>query len=81
MSDQGVHCLLIRISIRKRIKMGKNTLDAPKIGNGLMKLIRMDKSTGRSRVKQTNMHVSFHYGIKNNVISFFPMLPCKHMLP
>ena len=44
-SDQGLHYLLTRISIRNRIKMKKITPDTPKIGNGLSQLIRMDGFT------------------------------------
>ena len=45
-SDQGLHCLLTGISIRNKIKKKiKSKSDTPNIENGLVRLIRMEKST------------------------------------
>ena len=49
-SVQGLHCLLTGISIRNRIKR-KRTPDTPKIRNGLIQMIRMDKSIRKLWVK------------------------------
>ena len=49
-SDQDLHCLLTGISTQNRIKW-KSTPDTPKIGNGLIRLIRLGKSTWQMWVK------------------------------
>ena len=39
-SDQGLHCLITEIAVRNKI----NSRNAPKVGNGLIHVVRMDKS-------------------------------------
>ena len=51
-SDQGLHCLLTGISIQN-----KSTPDTPKFGDGLVKLIRMEKSTGQIRANSVDQDV------------------------
>ena len=51
-SDQGLHCLLTGISIQNKMKT-KSTQDTPKFGNGLVQLIRMEKSTGQIWVNKS----------------------------
>ena len=61
-SDQGLHCLLTGISIQNRIKMKKYTRH-PKIRNGLVQLIRMEKP-----IRQIWGEVLFGlYGAVNNI--------------
>ena len=42
-ADQGLHCLLAGNSIKNKIKID-NAPDTPKLGNGLVQLIGMEKS-------------------------------------
>ena len=52
-ADQGQHCLPTGHSVKNtcKIKIGKNTLDTPKFGNGLIQWIGMEKSTSHIWVK------------------------------
>ena len=45
-SGQGLHCLLTEISMENAVKM-KTSTKTPKTRNGLIQMIRMDKSTGQ----------------------------------
>ena len=47
-SELGLHCLLTEISIENAVKI--NPPDIPQPGNGLVQMIRMDKSTGQKSV-------------------------------
>ena len=49
-SDQDLHCLLTEISMENTVKMEKNPLETHKTRNGLIRMIRMDKSTGQKSV-------------------------------
>ena len=44
-SDQGLHCLLTEISMENTVKNILSKLP-PETRNGLVQMIRMDKSTG-----------------------------------
>ena len=48
--DQGLHCLLTRISVQNKMKW-KHLPDTPKTRNGFIQMIRLDKSTNQERVK------------------------------
>ena len=54
-SDQCFHGVLTGISIRNRIKI-KSIPDTPKIGNGLVQLIKMDGSTRQIWVNLVILH-------------------------
>ena len=43
-SDQGLHYLLIRFSIKNRIKATKNRPNTPEMTNGLVRYIQVEKS-------------------------------------
>ena len=49
-SDQGLHCLLTENYNKNKIKI-ENTPDISKFGNGLIQMIRMDKSIRQIWVK------------------------------
>ena len=49
-SYQGLHCLLKKIYMESAVKMIKHPPETLKTMNGLIQMIRMDKSTGLKRV-------------------------------
>ena len=54
-SDQSLYCLLTRISVENKLKMKtKTATDTPLIKNGIVRLIRMDKSTKQIWVNSSN---------------------------
>ena len=72
-SDQGLHYLLTEISKENPVK---NVPETPKTRNGLIQVIRMDKSTGQNRVKviyplvlhNTNGRMSFYDVLNMHII-------------
>ena len=50
-SDQDLHCLLTEISVKSAVKI-ENPPEKPKTRNGIIQMIRMDKSTSQKRVNK-----------------------------
>ena len=57
-SDQGLHCLLTEYYIKYKIKI-ENTPDITIFGNGLIQMIRMDKSIRQIWVKFHSTYIVF----------------------